>query len=99
MLATIISMALIFAIVIMAFWPVIQELQRRKDEMLRNERRLAAAMEEERRQTREIELIKNNTAYLEHLARVRLNMGKPGEVIYNFDPYKVMATNSSPKVP
>ncbi|PTY05343.1 hypothetical protein DB346_01885 [Verrucomicrobia bacterium LW23] len=87
-IASLIAMALLTAIVVMAFLPVIQEMQDRKNTLLASEQKLAEAREEERRLAREIELIKSNPAYVEHLARQKLNMGKPGEVIYFFEPYK-----------
>ena len=35
----------------------------------------------------EIELIQRSPHYLERIARDRLNLAKPGEVIFRFDPY------------
>ena len=32
--------------------------------------------------------MKNDPAYVEHIARDRLNMGKPGETIIRFDRYQ-----------
>ncbi len=36
----------------------------------------------------ETERMKNDPAYVEHIARDTLNMGKPGEVIIRFDKYQ-----------
>ena len=35
--------------------------------------------------------MKNDPAYVEHIARDQLNMGKPGETIIRFDRYQTVA--------
>jgi hypothetical protein len=39
--------------------------------------------------------MKNDPAFVEHIARDRLNMGKPGETIIRFDKYQ--SVSSSPQ--
>ena len=39
--------------------------------------------------------MKNDQAYVEHIARDQLNMGKPGETIIRFDRYQYAAPTSN----
>ena len=70
------------------FLPVIQKthhLQEDKSELLR---RIATAQDEQEQLELQTEHMKNDPAYVEHIARDQLNMGRPGETILLFDPYK-----------
>jgi cell division protein DivIC len=76
------------------FLPVIQQSQRLQKESRDNAARIAQAMESNRRLQLEVELLKSNPLYVERLARDKLNLGKPGEVIFRFDPYQNSHPNS-----
>ena len=39
--------------------------------------------------------MKNDPAYVEHIARDQLNMGKPGETIIRFDRYQTSAQSTT----
>ena len=47
----------------------------------------------------ETEHMKNDPAYVEQIARDRLNMGKPGETIIRFDKYQATPPNALPARP
>jgi cell division protein FtsB len=77
----------IFTILILIFLPVlrkVQKLEAQKDD-------LAVQIDEDgrvqKRLQQEYELLRSNPEYLERVARDRLNLGKPNEVIFRFDPY------------
>jgi cell division protein FtsB len=76
------------AALVLCFLPVIQEMhdQRERLEMAKNRTAEGQAAGENKR--REIELLKHNEAYVLRLARDKLNLGRPGEVIFRFDPYR-----------
>jgi hypothetical protein len=42
----------------------------------------------------ETEHMKNDDAYVEHIARDQLNMGKPGETVLRFDRYQAGPSTS-----
>ena len=77
------------------FVPVLQKTHRLQDDKARLQREIAAAQEQQQLYQKETELMKNDPAYVEHIARDRLSMGRPGETIIRFDPYQ--ATTPSPK--
>jgi cell division protein FtsB len=49
--------------------------------------KIAAAQEQQQLLLVETEHMKTDNAYVEHIARDRLQMGRPGEEIIRFDPY------------
>jgi cell division protein FtsB len=73
--------------ILFLFVPQAQEMaqrQSKRDEMLakiRQEQQIQIDLQQE------IELIQRSPHYLERIARDRLNLAKPGEVIFRFDPY------------
>jgi cell division protein FtsB len=72
------------------FWPVIQQthyLQGKKTEL---QNKIAAAQDYQEQLQVETEHMKNDPAYVEHIARDQLNMGRPGETIVQFNPYKML---------
>jgi len=76
------------AAVVLWFLPVIQQSQRLQQENRDNAAKIAQAMESNRRLQQEVALLKTNPLYVERLARDKLNLGKPGEVVFRFDPYQ-----------
>src|SRR5450631_1210439 len=78
----------LLAVVGVFFLPVIQKQDAFKAEIAKKQREIAAAMEQQAQLKLETEHMKNDNAYVEHIARDRLNMGKPGETIIRFDPYQ-----------
>ena len=90
---TILNRLLIFAIILticaggaLAFIPLIKQ----RSETTRRIEALQAELAREKalllRNTREVELLKNNPEYVEMIARDRLNMMKPGETIIRLEP-------------
>ena len=84
----------LLAVVGLFFVPVIQKQDGYKAQIAETERKIAAAQEEQAQLKLETEHMKNDPAYVEHIARDKLNMGKPGETIIRFDPYQTAAPNS-----
>lgn len=70
------------------FLPVIQKSNRLKAEKVNLQNKIAEAQEQQQQLQLETEHMKNDPAYVEHIARDRLNMGRPGETIIRFDSYQ-----------
>lgn len=86
----------LLAVVGLFFLPVIQQENRYKDEIAQKQREIASALDEQAQLKLETEHMKNDPAYVEHIARDQLNMGKPGETIIRFDRYQAVAPASNP---
>jgi cell division protein FtsB len=76
------------AVLALFFLPVIHTEQGYQAEKAKLEREIAAAKEEQAQLVLETRYMKHDTAYVEHIARDQLNMGKPGETIIRFDKYQ-----------
>jgi len=76
------------------FLPVLHTEQKHKAELAKLQLQIAAAQDQQRELQIETELMKNDPTYVEHIARDRLNMGRPGETILRFDPYPTVAPGS-----
>jgi cell division protein FtsB len=71
------------------FVPVIQKENGYKADLSKIERETAAAEEQQAQLKLQMEHLKNDSSYVEHIARDQLNMGKPGETIIRFDKYQI----------
>jgi len=78
----------LIAVVGLFFVPVLNTEQGYKEDKAKLQREIAAAEEEQEQLKLETEHMKNDPAYVEHIARDQLNMGKPGETIIRFDKYQ-----------
>jgi hypothetical protein len=78
----------LLSVVGLFFMPVIQTQNGYKSELARLQREKSAAMDQQAQLNLETEHMKNDPAYVEHIARDQLNMGKPGETIIRFDRYQ-----------
>lgn len=76
------------AAMVLCFLPVIQTSQRLQTEKARISRDMADAMDDNHRLQQQVDLLRNSQLYIERQARDRLNLGRPGEVIFRFDPYQ-----------
>jgi len=85
----------LLAVVGLFFVPVIQQEDRYKADIANTQRKIAAALDQQAQLKLETEYMKNNPAYVEHIARDQLNMGKPGETIIRFDRYETSAPAST----
>ena len=83
----------LLAVVGLFFLPVIQTENAYKAELAKLQRETGAAEDQQAQFKLETEYMKNNPAYVEHIARDQLNMGKPGETIIRFDRYQQTAPN------
>lgn len=86
----------VFAAMVLCFLPVIQTSQKLQAEKAKIAREIAQAQETNRRLQLEVEQLKNNPLYIEQKARDKLNLGRPGEVIFRFDPYQNTPSANSP---
>jgi cell division protein FtsB len=86
----------LLAVVGLFFLPVIQTQNAYKSELAKLQRQMAAAEERTAQLKLETEHMKNDPAYVEHIARDKLNMGKPGETVIRMDPYQPAAPNAKP---
>ena len=80
----------LIAVVGLFFVPVLNTEQSYKDEKANLQRKIAAANDQQARLELETEHMKNDPAYVEQIARDRLNMGKPGETVIRFDKYQAV---------
>ena len=80
----------VVSVVILFFVPVIQHQQRLLTEKTRLQNEIVAALEQQQQLKTQTEHMKNSSAYVEHIARDKLNMGRPGETILRFDSYQSM---------
>jgi cell division protein DivIC len=83
----------LLVVVGLLFVPVLQTQKNYKDEIAKKQREIALAMDEQAELKLETEHMKNDPAYIEHIARDQLNMGKPGEAVFRFDRYQTTPTN------
>jgi cell division protein FtsB len=81
----------LLAVVGLFFVPVLQTEKGYQDELTKLQTQIAARQEEQAQLKLETEHMKNDPAYVEHIARDQLNMGKPGETIIRFDRYQTSA--------
>jgi cell division protein FtsB len=86
----------LLAVVGLFFLPVIQTEKHYQDQIAAIQRETAAAEEQQNQLKLQMEYMKNNPAYVEHIARDQLNMGKPGETIIRFDRYQTAPAGSKP---
>ena len=85
----------LLAVVGLFFVPVLQTEKGYRDELAKLQNQIAERQEEQAQLKLETDLMKNDSAYVEHVARDRLNMGKPGETIFRFDGYQPIPSASS----
>lgn len=78
----------LLSVVGLFFVPVIQTENSYKNDLAKLQRETAAAEEQQAQLKLQMEHLKNDPAYVEHIARDQLNMGKPGETIIRFDKYQ-----------
>ena len=70
------------------FLPVIQQTQDYQKEQAQLRAQIQTAQDEQQEIRIETEHMKTDPAYVEHIARDRLQMGRPGEEIVHFTPYQ-----------
>ncbi len=78
----------LISVLMLFFLPVIQKTHRLQQEKAAYQHRITEAQEQQQQLLLETEHLKNDPAYVEHIARDKLNMGKPGETILRFDGYQ-----------
>ncbi len=78
----------LLAVVGLFFVPVINTENGYKNDLAKIQRETSAAEEQQAQLKLQMEHMKNDPAYVEHIARDKLNMGKPGEAIIRFDSYQ-----------
>jgi len=86
----------LLAVVGLFFVPVLNTQNGYKRDLAKLQREMAAAEDQQAQLKLETEHMKNDPAYVEHIARDKLNMGKPGETIIRFDPYQSGASAAKP---
>jgi cell division protein FtsL len=85
----------LIAVVGMFFLPVLNTEQTYKDQKAKLEREIGAAEEDQAQLELETQHMRDDPAYVEHIARDQLNMGKPGETIIRFDKYQAVPAVSA----
>ena len=90
-LVPVLQWAILFALVAVVgllFLPVIQAENQHKAQNATLLVQIAKAQDHQTQLELETRLMKDDPPYIEHVARDRLNMGKPGETILRFDKYQ-----------
>ena len=77
----------VVSVIILFFVPGIQKQQRLQAEKVQLQNEIVAALDQQQQLKTQTEHMKNSPAYVEHIARDKLNMGRPGETVLRFDPY------------
>lgn len=83
-----VTVIVLLSILMLFFLPVLQKENRLKEEQARLQREIAAAQEQQTQLQIETQHMKNDPIYVEHIARDKLTMGRPGETIIRFDRYE-----------
>ncbi len=78
----------LIAVVGLFFLPVLNTERTYTEEKAKLQREITASEEEQAQLELETQYMKDDPAYVEHVARDQLNMGKPGETIIRFDRYQ-----------
>ena len=86
----------LLSILMLFFLPFIQKTHHLQQEKASFQNRISEALYQQQQLQLETEHMKNDPAYVEHIARDQLNMGKPGETIIRFDKYQPPPPNSTP---
>ena len=83
-----VTVIVILSALMLFFMPVIQRTQALQEEKAKLQHQIAAAQEQQQQLQLETEHMKTDPAYVEHIARDKLGLGRPGETIIRFDSYQ-----------
>lgn len=92
-----ITVVILLSGLMLFFLPVIQKthsLQAKKADL---QRRIVDAQDQQEKLQLQTEHMKNDPAYVEHIARDALDMGRPGETILRFDRYQAEPAHHVPE--
>jgi cell division protein FtsB len=89
----------VLAMIAVCFLPVIRRLHRLREDRTTNESKIQAAEVENVRLGQEVQLLKTSPDYIERQARDRLNVARPDELIFRFDPYPPSSTAAASAFP
>jgi cell division protein DivIC len=81
------------------FVPVLQKAHRLQEQKKALQREISDAQDQQQQLLVETEHMKNDPAYIEHIARDRLHMARPGETVLRFDPYVATPVPTTPVTP
>jgi len=90
-----VTVIVLLSALMLFFLPVIHKTQLLQADKTKLQREIAAAQEQTQQLQLETEHMKNDPAYVEHIARDKLSLGRPGETIIRFDSYQ----NAAPTEP
>ena len=82
------TLVALLSILMLFFVPVLEKTHRLKTDEATLQGEIDAAQDTQEQLKIETEHMKSDPAYVEHVARDQLNMGKPGETIIRFDKYQ-----------
>ena len=83
-----ITVVVVLSGLLLFFVPVIQKTHQYQGDIATLQNNIQAAQDQQRQIRIETEHMKSDPAFVEHIARDRLNMGRPGEEIVHFAPYQ-----------
>jgi cell division protein DivIC len=74
------------------FVPLLHQRREMQQDIARLDREIDQQETLEKKQKIEIEALKNDSSYIERTARNKLNLARPNEVIFRFEPQPTTAT-------
>jgi cell division protein DivIC len=83
-----ITVVVILSGLLLFFVPVIHQTHQYQSDITNLQGSIETAKDQQREIRIETEHMKSDPAFVEHIARDRLNMGRPGEEIMHFAPYQ-----------
>ena len=84
----------VVALLVAVYFPPFRNAQRYKSQIESYQKLIAADKDRYEQLSQNLELLKNDPDYIQRIARDKLNLGKPGEMIFRFDPYPPSPTET-----
>jgi cell division protein FtsB len=91
-----ITVVILLSGLMLFFVPVIERTHFLQSKKANLQRRILDAQDQQEQLQLQTEHMKNDPAYVEHIARDALGMGRPGETILRFDRYQPEAPHRQP---
>jgi cell division protein DivIC len=94
-----ITIIVILSGLMLFFVPVLQKAHQLQEQKEALQHKISDAQDQQQQLLVETEHMKNDPAYVEHIARDRLHMARPGETVLRFDPYVATPASAAPITP
>ncbi len=94
-----VTVVIVLSGLMLFFVPVLDKAHRLQEQKAELLRKISDAQDQQQQFLVETEHMKSDPAYVEHIARDRLQMARPGETVLNFDPYVTTPVPAKPVTP